>query len=220
MSKEGLEQKLEEKEPGRFVFRRWKIFLWIGLGVLGLTFVPVVRRAPLRLIFYTAELFVYVGIPVAFLLWAMLLARYFAKAQGKRFVGYALKSGVMVIVSVGVLTMLSPFAVGGGHVTQTAGMWFRMKAFADVGAIREWGEKVEMKKNDRGVEVYVGELPECVKKLRPGHVTVDSKTRAVNVDWGGGFGHWGLWVGPKGGDYRPGGFALKLEDGAYVWDRE
>jgi len=219
MSEELLAKELKaEKEPGRFVLRRWKAFLWIGLGVLGLTFVPVVGVVPLILIFFTAELFVFIGVPVGFIVWAFLVGIYYARAQGKGFAGYALKSAVVVMVSTGAIAMMLPFATGGGQVTFTAGFWCRMKTFADVVEIREWAQKVELKADES--TGFVGEAPYCVKTLRPQHVTVDSKTRAATLAWGSGLWHWGLWVGPKGSEKQQWSFALKLEDGAYVWSQE
>ena len=218
---------IEEKrrEPGRFVKTRWRLFVYIGVGIFALLFVPGgVGRVMNYLVFVTAELLVYVGFPIGFVVWACLVGRYYVQSSGKGVGGYAARCAAMVGFCTVLLTLATPFFTGGGQLTQTAGLWCRMKAMADVEGIRKWGETAELKTpstegaQDEGN--YKGELPASIRMLRPGRVTVDATTRAVTIEWAKkGYGRWGLWVG-EAGTTRGGEMRMGLKPGAYVWSKE
>ena len=210
----------ERREPGTFVSRRWLVFLFVGLGLFVGLFVPGVGYTLFILLFCTAELFIYVGVPLALIIWLFLLTRYFGHLGGKKLIGYAFKSGVVVVVTVAVAHLSLPFLMP-GYMPQMMGFWCRVKVFADVEGIRTWGKTVELTDEEtaqgiNGLARYQGERPGCISQFGPTTVDINVETRAVRLTWRGGFGHWGLYVGPAGAG-RPGGFTLMLEPGAYVW---
>ena len=99
-----------------------------------------------------------------------------------------------------------------------------MKEKADIPAIRSWLNSSPNKYNS-GVWVDGSEWPKCIKELSPNDIQVfyDNNNRQIQLTWGGGFGHWGLIVGPENmeipeSDFEPHGeYRAFLEPGAYVF---
>jgi len=98
-----------------------------------------------------------------------------------------------------------------------------MRDSADVSAIREWIESVNIPGEVAQVEEE--EWPRCIRALRPRIVRSLDNERVVLI-WGGGFGHWGLTVGkenmrtsPPHSELPGGGrsSALPVSPGAFVW---
>jgi len=103
-----------------------------------------------------------------------------------------------------------------------------MEMTAEIEGIREWLLTVDeawysYKRKDKF------NLPEAIVELDPVHVATydleNNKGFKVRLTWGGGFGHWGIEVGPEDmaipeteiqedgyGEYR-----IPLTAGAYVW---
>ena len=53
------------------------------------------------------------------------------------------------------------------------------------GKWRYWANTIEQ-------PLYPGDVPKAIQSLKPMHISVDQNS--VWIDWGGGFGHWGLRV--------------------------
>ena len=112
-----------------------------------------------------------------------------------------------------------------GYIEFTDEFLQMMKADADIKAIRLWLNEVP--------RTYPGEVflnqeqqPACIRNLEPSHakLTVYDSYKTVRLVWGGGFGYWGLVVGPETmetpesdlGDY--GEYRVHMEPGAYVFN--
>lgn len=112
-----------------------------------------------------------------------------------------------------------------GYIAFTNEFAQQMEENADIAAIRAWVNGLPNRDDD----VYFldkSEWPECVKGLLPMHVGVsayDNDGNMVRLTWGGGFGHWGLVVGPeimetpKSDVSQYGEYRVPLEPGAYLF---
>jgi hypothetical protein len=66
------------------------------------------------------------------------------------------------------------------------------------------------------VEIGQSQWPECVRELEPNAVFYRPSDGVLQLTYGGGFGWWGLSVGPPG--TKPyGGYTIPLEAGVWVW---
>jgi hypothetical protein len=91
----------------------------------------------------------------------------------------------------------------GDYKTDTQQFLTRVSAKHQPKMLREWALKLlDEHKDDKGwVMVPEADLPGFVVDLDPGydpHVIVIPKVR-VMIDWGSGFGHWGLCIGDTEG---------------------
>ncbi len=167
-------------------------------------------------------LVLYLGAPCAAVAWLVaMLCRLFVFKQRRELVWTGVKYGVICFglmgICFGLLLLAAP-----GYVTMTEGFWIHMKVWADVEAIRTWGVSYELDGeepetlSEGSVFVDRGRWPRSIRWLGPNMVVLELRDRSVNLVYGGGFGHWGLTVGPKRTE-PPGDFTIPLEDGAWVW---
>ena len=95
-----------------------------------------------------------------------------------------------------------------------------MRYDADIPVIQAWLQSHDMtaiKKESYG-EIVAGELPPCMSQLS--YRVFLSPEGTLKLIWGGGFGHWGLEVAPRGTTMPPSSpreYHLPLADGAWVW---
>ncbi|KPK74525.1 MAG: hypothetical protein AMJ79_13855 [Phycisphaerae bacterium SM23_30] len=100
---------------------------------------------------------------------------------------------------------------------------------ADIEEIREWLKTVDKPNDFLSFQLYPN-LPEAIKKLKPRYVDTlkleEKEGFKVRLTWGGGFGHWGMVVGPEDMEIPPteisaydksGEYRERLTDGAYIW---
>lgn len=118
-----------------------------------------------------------------------------------------------------------------GYISDTNTFLQEMKDKADIPAIRAWLNSMPAKDSSyycfaEGTE-WQDCVPECIKILSPIYVDIEAEnmdSKIVRITWGGGFGHWGLVVGPEDmetpeSDLKPphGEYRVPLEAGAYVF---
>jgi hypothetical protein len=167
-------------------------------------------------------LVVYVGAPCAAVAWLVaMLCRLFVFKQRRGLVLTGAKYGVIFFGLMGICFGVLAFTVP-GYVTMSAGFWIHTKVWTDVEAIRSWGMSCELDGGESetlskgSVFIDRDKWPRSIRWLGPNMVVLELKDRSVNLVYGGGFGHWGLTVGPKRtGPF--GDFTIPLEDGAWVW---
>ena len=166
----------------------------------------------------SAYLAVYVAGPLAFVLWAAFMAhRLFVRKDRGAIFQAGLKSAGIIFGTIGlvlwIIAMIPPSAR-----TFTAGYWCHAKVWADVEEIRTWAVG-RVPSADRFEPIGADQWPASLRRMQVsgGTVTCDPKSLTVIFYEGGGFGHWGLTVGPIGTPPPTGRHAIKLEDGAWVW---
>jgi type II secretory pathway pseudopilin PulG len=100
----------------------------------------------------------------------------------------------------------------------------QMQEQADVAGIRAWAAEYKPDPNasrwdtldgNEGFDVPQERWPEAIRRLQPNYVSFTTDSKCVHLVFGGGFGHWGLVVGPKGSAPCSGN-TLLLEDRAWV----
>lgn len=168
------------------------------------------------------DLVLYVAPVLGLVLWlAGMAMRILVRRTRNQLIGTSIRYAVVAFGGAGLLVLIIGMGTP-GYIRATARFQRQMQKEADVPAIRAWAQNYEPTSQDQtvfeGESVFVrrDRLPDCIVKLKPGMVQFSLKTKTVHLIFGGGFGHWGLTVGPKGtpphGDY-----CLPLEDGAWVW---
>jgi len=203
---------------------------WLALGIVliyagaGAAMFVLPRRLYLLIIVahFVFYLVVYVGAPGAAVAWLVaMLCRLFVFKQRRGLVWTGVKYGVICFGLMGICFGVLAFTVP-GYVTMSAGFWIHMKVWTDVEAIRSWGVSCELDGGESetlskgSVFIDRDRWPRSIRWLGPNMVVLGLKDRSVNLVYGGGFGHWGLTVGPKRtGPF--GEFTILLEDGAWVW---
>ncbi|PIU65543.1 MAG: hypothetical protein COS85_08360 [Armatimonadetes bacterium CG07_land_8_20_14_0_80_59_28] len=109
-----------------------------------------------------------------------------------------------------------------GYITFTAGYWMHANIWLDVDEVREWAKKPAIPyEKDWGCKRQVPReyWPATLRRLCRGYGTVifDPTVRAVKLADGGGFGHWGVYIGPWD-DFNPDrAYRLRLRKDAWVW---
>lgn len=163
-------------------------------------------------------LVIYIGMPLACLAWAISIGyRIFIRKNRQSVILTGIKYGIIVFGIMGLVFWLW------GMVPPTAkmftfGYWIHAKVWVDVEEVRRW-----IKENEKSIEpntnVPLAQWPSSLKMipLYSGRLHYDKQNSTITLDEGGGFGHWGLTVAPKGATIPYGWFVLSLEDGAWVW---
>jgi hypothetical protein len=195
---------------------------WLALGIVLLYWI-FSFLLPLIPIAITAGSMGYWVPPLAFAGWA---AAMFIRTRGRKMgtatiIWTCVRYAVISAGTTGFLVMLFASATP-GYIRATAQFHREMKKTADIEAIRAWAISYQPSADDAptlwGSGVFVAETkwPRCIAELQCQMVQFTTDDRVVHIIFGGGFGHWGLSVGPKGtepyGDYVKG-----LKDGAWVW---
>lgn len=161
----------------------------------------------------------YVGIPAATLAWVVgMLVRVFLRRRRDRLVWTALKYAIISFGGMGILIgVATPMAPG--YRMHLLGYSLHMKAWVNTEEVRRWAQSRPPATQPRE-GVPAEEWPASLRNVPycMGYVTVNPTTRAVRFDEGGGFGHWGLVVAPRGTPTPKGD--IELEDGVWVYDRE
>ena len=163
-------------------------------------------------------LVLYVGLPLAFLIWAScLIHRIAIRKKRRRVIWTAVKSA---IITFGVIGLVFGFL---GMIPRTVdtfglGYWCHVKVWADVDEIRVWGRKWGAR---------MGKFQSIPKTLWPaslrcmpftdGALSYRRDDATVTLFEGGGHFHWGMTVAPEGTPVPDGPGVLKLEGGAWVW---
>ncbi|MHC4715442.1 MAG: hypothetical protein ACYS5V_00585 [Planctomycetota bacterium] len=135
--------------------------------------------------------------------------------------------GIVLAAGIGTPVYLV-FSGPPGYVRKTKEFRAEMAQQANVAAIRTWAQSYTVSPLDTSygpgsVDVGQARWPTCIGELDPQFVWYDPQDKVVVLVYGGGFGHWGLTVGPRGA--TPGQFpdiplqdhVLPLADGAWVW---
>jgi hypothetical protein len=160
---------------------------------------------------------VYIAGPLALVLWAVfMLHRFFARENRGFLCRAGLKSGIIIFGTIG-LALWTVATIRPAR-TFTAGYWFHAKIWADVEEIRAWAVK-RTPSADKFEHIPEDQWPASLRRTQvfDGRVTCDPKNFTVIFYEGGGYGHWGLTVAPIGTSPPTGRYAIKLEDGAWVW---
>ena len=165
-----------------------------------------------------AYLAVYVAGPLAFVLWAAFMAhRLFAGEYRGSIFRAGVKSSVIVFGTIG-LVLWTVATIPPGARTFAAGYWCHAKVWADVDEIRTWAAR-RTPSADRFEPIGAEKWPASLRRMQVsgGTVTCDPKSLTVIFYEGGGYGHWGLTVAPKGTPPPADRHAIRLQDGAWVW---
>ena len=165
-----------------------------------------------------AYLAVYVAGPLGFVLWAAFMAhRLFIRKNRESIFRAGLKSGAIVFGTIG-LVLWTVATIPPAARTFSAGYWFHAKVWADVEEIRAWAAK-RTPSADRFEPIPADQWPASLRRMQifGGTVTCDPKSLTVIFYEGGGYGHWGLTVGPPGTPLPADRHAIRLQDGAWVW---
>ncbi|MDP6543272.1 MAG: hypothetical protein QGH60_04725 [Phycisphaerae bacterium] len=165
-----------------------------------------------------AYLAVYVAGPLAMLLWVAFMAhRLFVRKDRGALFRAGLKSGVIIFGTIG-LVLWTIATIPPPARTFTAGYWVHAKIWSDVEEIRTWAAG-RTPSVDRFEPIAVEQWPASLRRMQVsgGTVTCDPKNFTVIFYEGGGYGHWGLTVGPPGTSPPTGRHAIELQDGAWVW---
>lgn len=168
---------------------------------------------------WSASLLVlYVGIPLAFLLWVLIIIyRVIVRKNRRGVIWTGIKYGIIVFGIMGLgfwmLGMVPPTAQ-----TFTLGYWIQAKVWVDVDDVRKWTK--EYKRSDEANErIPRVKWPTCLASipLGRGQLLYDPEISSVTLVEGSGHGHWGLTVAPKGTPLPDYWCVMRLEDGAWVW---
>ena len=198
---------------------------WIAAAILafyailtfGFAFIPIIWVGSME------QLILYVVPAIALPIWciAMYVAIRYGKFRAPTLVWTGIRYGIITFGLAGLLVMAVASGTP-GYIRKTEQFQATMRKQADIPAIRAWAAAYEPASDatptlsGNGVFVYRNELPDCITTLGTGIVQYTTGDKTVHLIFGGGFGHWGLSVGPKG--TQPyGGYTLPLEDGAWVW---
>ena len=163
-------------------------------------------------------LVIYVGFPLSVLLWGALMVYQVAVCkQRRRLIWRGVKYAVIILGAMG-LTLWLIGTVPPTAKTFTVGYWFHAKVWADVDEIRAWAAE-QNPAHDWFQSIPEKHWPSCLRRipLSDGAVMYDPENSTVTFYEGGGFGHWGFTVAPKGTPVPEGWCVLRLEDGAWVW---
>jgi hypothetical protein len=199
----------------------------ILLTILGgcLSFVPLVGMFVSIVGICCYEFYLYIGIPVILVASFVTAVHGLAcRAMRKGWFIRSVKIGILTHGGVIVLALAIGLLGGGFATTQEVGFWAKMNYIADVDSIREWGQTYQATPDDehtldgKGVLVKSGKWPTCVRRLEPEMVQFCPGEKAVHLIFCGGFGHWGLTVGPK--DAPSSTYGLPFRSGAWVWAQE
>jgi len=119
------------------------------------------------------------------------------------------------VITVGAIKHALNYSVP-GYIPFMMGFRERMQSQANIAGIRKWIGKGFSSKEG---EIVPSTWPASVKKLSPKFVTIKLEGKAVKLWWGGGFGHWGLVVGPEDMVFpvSKDEFIVPIASGAYVW---
>lgn len=163
-------------------------------------------------------LVLYVGIPLAFVVWALMMySRVIVRRNRRSMIWAGMKYGIVIFGLMGLgfwlVGMIPPTAK-----TFTLGYWFHAKVWVDVDEIRAWAQTQDTEL-DSMATVPLADWPPCLRRmpLSYGSLRHNPSTSSTTFWEGGGFGHWGVTVAPKGTPLPDGWCVLKLEDGAWVW---
>jgi len=166
-------------------------------------------------------LVLYVGFPLAALLWAASMAYWIAMRQEwRRLIWTGVKYAIILLGSIGLglwlIGMVPPTAK-----TFTLGYWLHVKVWADVDEIRTWAAR-RAPAHDSFRSIPQAQWPSCMRRMpfSFGTVWCDLDRSTVTFSEGGGFGHWGFTVAPKGTPIPDGWCVLRLEESAWVWHEE
>jgi len=107
-----------------------------------------------------------------------------------------------------------------GYRAFTRGYWLHAKIWLSVPQVREWAKHEPGTTGPRET-VPFARWPTTLKiaSLGEGEVRIDPETKTVMLVDGGGFGHWGIRVGPAEaveGHFRR-SYRIDLQSGAWVW---
>jgi len=207
----------------------WSVSGWAALGVVliyaGLFAAGLVHSGGMILLIVAHCMFylvVYVGSVVAVVMWlAAMGCRVFVFKKRKGWIWAGLKYAIVCFGVVGLGFGAFGLRVP-GYVAMTQGFRIHTKVWADVEAIRDWAGSYEPGPGDSptlhggGLDIARSNWPGCVRLLGPNYVGLRYEDRSVDLVYGSGFGHWGLYVGPKGAK-ACGGYTAAVEDGAWVW---
>lgn len=113
------------------------------------------------------------------------------------------------------------FVEGPDYKTSTQQFLERIKAKHRPKELQDWAQKLlNLHESDKeSVTVPYNEVPSFILKLDPPLeplVVVFPKSH-VMVDWGGGFGHWGLFLATTKAPHNPSLYAIEWVPGIYVY---
>jgi len=200
---------------GRFAVA---IVIIYALLLAGLCWGGIVGHVLFLGLLSAAYLAVYAVGPLAFVLWAAFMAhRLFVRKDRGYIFRAGLKSSVIVFGTIG-LALWTVAAIPPGARTFSAGYWFHAKVWADVDEIRTWAAG-HTPSADRFEPIGADQWPVSLRRMSVsgGTVTCDPKSLTVIFYEGDGYGHWGLTVAPPGTPLPADRYAIKLQDGAWVW---
>jgi unsaturated rhamnogalacturonyl hydrolase len=117
--------------------------------------------------------------------------------------------------------ILRLLAEGPDYKTETRAFLERIKAKHTAKEIQDWAQKLlDVHKDDkRPFQMPRGETPAFIVELDPPSrpfVTVFPKS-SVSIDWGGGFGHWGLMVGASNPPSNSTLYTIEWVPGIYAY---
>jgi hypothetical protein len=221
-----MENGVQTTSGGSVSRERWfSASTWLALAIVlvyiiftfGFPLIPVLIQAG------SMEDMIHSAVPIlSLILWLVGMGiRILVRKKRNQLIWSGLRYGIVAFGVAGLLVMI----VGGatpGYIRATQKFQKQMQKEADIPSIRAWAETFQPSAENRptiwggGVFIDNKQWPECIKKLNPNVVQYSTEDKTMHLIFGGGFGHWGLSVGPKGtptyGDYT-----LPLEDGAWVW---
>jgi len=194
---------------------------WLALAIVLLCFVftfeyPLILIAIIAgsmddVVFDVAPMYglVFWSVPViGLLVWIVaMLVRWLGRKQSGLWLWTAFKYGIIAFGGTGLAVMVMMVA----------------SRNVDIASIRDWSRAyqppsdAEATLSGNGVFVPAEQWPEAIRRLNPEMVQYTLGDKCVHIIFGGGFGHWGLTVGPKG-TTPYGDRTRSLEDGAWVWE--
>lgn len=213
----GQEQTPERKRKplGAKLFR---YTLWTYLVFFVLAMVPGVGLVVGIPFLMVAYLWCYLGLLVATVAFVMSYFVALRRLYGvKKRLFLAFRRSVVLFGAIGLVLLPSPLVVP-GYKTFTLGYWMHAKIWLNVDEVRNWSADSNIPCNESH-EISREHWPSSLKRFCPGFGTlsIHPETRTVTLTQGGGFGHWGVVIVPKKQKASPLGYAMKLDDGAWVW---
>ena len=92
---------------------------------------------------------------------------------------------------------------------------------ANIAAIRAWMHEVDITSLHDYGEIPPEAWPPCIKAFSPVGVHLAEDGQAIVLNWGSGFGHWGLLIGPPTMELPPafaeGCYVLPVKKGVFAW---